>query len=99
MKAVYALIGASVLMIVLGIFLITLEQQAENGAIPDPQVPAPERDIGVIPALPEDPEAPHIDESDLEPGTDAWCEYMMRLADDLWSPEDSRTFADHCIYN
>lgn len=99
MKAVYALMGASVLMILFGIFLISMEQQTENDDIPDPEVPAPERDIGVIPSLPEDAEAPDMDEADLEPGSDAWCEHMMRLEDELWSPKDSRTFADNCIYD
>lgn len=99
MKFVYALMGASVLMIALGLYLISQQQGPVQDSVADPTEP-PSREIGLIPALPEqerDDTIPEL-ETDAEPGSDTWCEEMMRLANDRWSHEDSQTFADHCIY-
>lgn len=91
MKAIFALMGASILMIVVGLVLI-LNQ-------PEPEPAEPARDIGMIPAPAErDSEIPQI-KVDAEPGSDAWCEQMMNVPNADWSREDSQTFADQCIYD
>lgn len=92
MKAIYALIGASLLMIVGGITLIVYQS-------PAPQPPAEEaRDIAVIPAPTEsESDIPQL-EVDAEPGTEPWCEQMMDIPNAEWTREDSKTFADNCIY-
>jgi len=101
MKAIYALMAASVLMIIFGLFLISRQPLPEEQQdIADPSEP-PSQEVGLIPALPEedrDDSIPEL-ETDAEPGSDEWCEYMMRLADDQWTREDAQTFADHCIYD
>lgn len=100
MKAIYALMAASVLMIAFGLYLISQQPMPEEQDIADPTQP-PSREIGMIPALPDedrDESIPEL-EVDAEPGSDAWCEQLMRLANDQWTREDSQTFADHCIYD
>lgn len=94
MKAIYALIGASLLMIVGGIALILNQPPAPEEAL----AAEPPRDIGVIPAPAEtDSEIPQL-EIEAEPGTEAWCEQMMNVPNAKWTREDSQTFADNCIY-
>lgn len=91
MKAIFALMGASILMIVVGVVLI-LNQ-------PEPEPAEPARDIGMIPAPSErDSEIPQI-KVDAERGSEAWCEQMMNVPNADWSREDSQTFADQCIYD
>lgn len=100
MKVIYALMGASLLVIVLGVYLISQTQQAAEQEIPPPNEPPAQRDIGVIPTVKEeerDSDIPQL-EVDAERGSEQWCEQMMALADDKWSHEDSQTFADECIY-
>lgn len=98
MKAVYALIVASLLMIAFGIFLILQQepepvQTTEQGQTSQPA-------LGLIPT-PQNTESgqalPHLEVVAL-PGTELWCERMLYVADADWSREDSQTFADHCIY-
>lgn len=100
MKAIYALMAASVLMIVFGLFLISQQPLPEEQDIADPTEP-PRQEIGLIPALPEEDRDESIPElaADAEPGSDEWCEQMMRLSDDQWTREDSQIFADQCIYD
>ncbi len=94
MKAIYALIGASLLMIVGGIALIMNQPPAPEEAT----VAEDARSIGVIPAPTEnDSEIPQLD-IDAEPGTEAWCEQMMDVPNTEWTRENSQTFADNCIY-
>lgn len=100
MKAVYALIIASLLMIAFGIFLI-LQQEPQTVPEAEP-AQAPKPALGLIPApAPQQPESgqslPHLEVVAL-PGTELWCERMLYVADAEWSREDSQTFADHCIY-
>lgn len=99
MKLIYALMGASVLMIIFGLFLI-LQQSPEEAGVADPTAP-PERNIAVVPVPTEDAqrdsEIPQLD-VEAEPGSEEWCEQMMTQSNDRWSREDSQTFADHCIY-
>lgn len=110
MKAVYALIGASLLMIAFGLFLILqqpppeeAEQEAQPEAVAEPEEESEEepRDIALVPVPAEeaerDGEIPQLD-VDAEPGTEEWCEQMMNQSNDRWSKEDSQTFADQCIY-
>lgn len=94
MKAIYALIGVSLLMIVGGIALIVSQPPAPEEAPVGEQA----RDIGLIPAPAEsDPDIPQLD-VEAEPGTEAWCEQMMAIPNAEWTREDSQTFADNCIY-
>lgn len=105
MKAVYALIGASLLMIAFGLFLILQQPPPEEVQDAQPEaVQAPEeepRDIALIPVpageTERDGEIPQL-EVDAEPGSEEWCEQMMTQSNDRWSREDSQTFADQCIY-
>lgn len=109
MKAVYALIGASLLMIAFGLYLILQQpppeevQEAQPDAVQAPEKEPEEqpRDIALVPVPSEeaerDGEIPQLD-VDAEPGTEEWCEQMMNQSNDRWSKEDSQTFADQCIY-
>ncbi|WP_347332431.1 DUF3012 domain-containing protein [Marinimicrobium locisalis] len=94
MKAIYALIVASLLMIVGGIALIM-----NQPPVPEESLAAgPSRDIGVIPAPAEtDSEIPQL-EIEADPGSEPWCEQMMNVPNADWTQEDSKTFADNCIY-
>jgi len=101
MKAVYALIIASLLMIAFGIFLI-LQQEPETTRETE-QTQAPKPALGLIPTpAPQQSVSgqnlPHLEVVAL-PGTELWCERMLYVADADWSREDSQTFADHCIYD
>jgi len=51
----------------------------------------------VLPQLPAQT-ATDIPDLPAEPGSEAWCERQMLLADSEWSDVDARTFADHCLY-
>lgn len=99
MKAIYALMGASVLMIVFGLFLIMQQPPVEEETA-SPSEPA-ERNIGLIPVPSEDAgrdsDIPQL-EVEAEPGTEPWCEQMMNQSNEKWSREDSQVFADNCIY-
>lgn len=94
MKTIYALIAASVLMIVVGVAMIVIQ---EPEPAPEPS-PAQERDLGVIPAPAEQDSETTDSEIDAEPGSEPWCEQMMRRSNARWSEEQSQIFADHCIY-
>lgn len=99
MKAVYALIIASFLMIAFG-FLLILQQEPEPTSQADKsQAPTPV--LGLIPAPAPLETEPTQNEPNLDvmaqPGTEVWCEQMLHVADADWSREDSQTFADHCI--
>lgn len=94
MKAIYALIGASLLMIVGGILLIVNQPPAPKEA----PIAEGSRDIGIIPAPTQtDSDIPQL-EVQAEPGTEDWCEQMMTIPNAEWTREDSKTFADNCIY-
>ena len=100
MKAVYALIIASLLMIAFGVFLILQQEPAATQEAK--QEPASKPALGLIPApAPQQSGAgqtlPHLEVVAL-PGTELWCERMLHIANAGWSREDSQTFADHCIY-
>ncbi|WP_341938768.1 DUF3012 domain-containing protein [Marinimicrobium sp. C2-29] len=109
MKAVYALIGASLLMIAFGLYLILQQPPPEEVQDAQPEaVQAPEeepeeqpRDIALVPVPAEeaerDGEIPQL-EVEAEPGSEEWCEQMMNQSNDRWSRDDSQTFADQCIY-
>ncbi len=109
MKAVYALIGASLLMIAFGLYLILQQpppeevQDAQPEAVQAPEEESEEqpRDIALVPVPAEeaerDGEIPQL-EVDAEPGSEEWCEQMMNQSNDRWSRDDSQTFADQCIY-
>lgn len=106
MKAVYALIGASLLMIAFGLYLILQQpppeevQDAQPEAVQEPEEEEP-RDIALVPVPADeaerDGEIPQL-EVDAEPGSEEWCEQMMNQSNDRWSRDDSQTFADDCIY-
>ncbi|WP_036189363.1 DUF3012 domain-containing protein [Marinimicrobium agarilyticum] len=94
MKAIYALIGVSLLMIVGGIALIVNQPPAPEEA----PIAEETRDIGVIPAPAQtDSEIPQLD-VEAEPGSEPWCDQMMNIPNVEWTREDSKTFADNCIY-
>jgi len=100
MKAVYALIIASLLMIAFGLFLIAQHQPEPDQKTP--QAPEPQPALGLIPTpAPQKPGAgralPHLEVVAL-PGTELWCERMLHVANAEWTRDDSQTFADHCIY-
>lgn len=94
MKYVYALIIASLLMIVFGLYLISQQPAPE----PKP-VTQPPRSLGVIPApVPDEEGNSEVPEVAPEPGSEAWCDFMLQKANELWSEEDTKTFADKCIF-
>lgn len=93
MKYVYALIVASLLMIAFGLYLISQQPAPE----PEP-VAQPPRDLGVVPApVPEEESNSEVPEIAPERGSEAWCDFMLQKANELWSEEDTKTFADKCI--
>lgn len=94
MKYVYALIVASLLMIAFGVYLISQQSTPE----PEPATQPP-RDLGVIPApVPKEQSNSEVPEVTPERGTEDWCDFMLQKANDLWSEEDTKTFADKCIF-
>lgn len=96
MKSIYALIAASVLMIVAGVAMIVIQEPEPE---PEPEAAsAQEPDLGVIPAPAEQDSETTDSEIDAEPGSEPWCEQMMRRPNARWSEEQSQIFADHCIY-
>ena len=102
MKAVYALIIASLLMIAFGVFLILQQKPAATREAEQEQTQAPKPVLGLIPApAPQQADSGqtlrHLKVVAL-PGTELWCERMLHVANTDWSREDSQTFADHCIY-
>jgi len=100
MKAVYALIIASLLMIAFGIFLILQQEPQTIREVEPAQAPKPALGLIPTPAPQQSPSGqslPHLKVVAL-PGTELWCERMLHVANAEWSREDSQTFADHCIY-
>ncbi len=94
MKFVYALIVASLLVIAFGVYLIVQQPAPE----PKPTTQPP-RSLGVIPApVPEEQGNSEVPEVAPEPGSEAWCDFMLQKANELWSEEDTKTFADKCIF-
>jgi len=90
MKFVYALVGLSLGVIVFGLYLIVSEPQREE------QVTAP-REVGLLP-VPTPATDSDVPQLDAEPGTEPWCDMMMHKPSHHWQEEETRTFADHCIY-
>lgn len=89
MKFVYALVALSLGVVVFGLYLIMSEPQSEELT--------PQREIGLLPA-PTPATDSDVPEVDAEPGTEPWCDMMMQQPGDNWVEEETRTFADHCIY-
>jgi hypothetical protein len=78
--------------IAFGLYLIMQEHQNDQV-----QVAEPPRDIGVLPApVPDDERG--MPDVQPERGTEAWCDMMMYKSSETWTEDDTRTFADHCIY-
>lgn len=90
MKFVYALVALSLGVIVLGLYLIVSEPQSDELALPP-------REIGLLPALAPSAES-DVPQLDAEPGTEPWCDMMLHKPNQEWEEEETRTFADQCIY-
>ncbi|MDQ2077834.1 DUF3012 domain-containing protein [Marinimicrobium sp. ABcell2] len=92
MKFVYALIAVSLGVIAFGLYLIMQEQQ--NNQVP---VTEPPRDLGLLPApVPDEERGRPAVEPEI--GSEAWCDMMMYKSSETWTEDETRTFADRCIY-
>lgn len=89
MKLVYALVAMSLGIIVFGLYLIMSEPQTNEPTAP--------REIGLLP-VPTPATESDVPQLDSEPGTEPWCDMMMQKPGDAWDEEETRIFADQCIY-
>lgn len=89
MKLVYALVAMSLGIIVFGLYLIMSEPQTNEPTAP--------REIGLLP-VPTPATESDVPQLDSEPGTEPWCDMMMQKPGDAWEEEETRIFADQCIY-
>lgn len=90
MKSVYALVALSLGVVVFGLYLIMSEPQSNESATPP-------REIGLLP-VPNPVTDSDVPQLDAEPGTEPWCDMMLHKPGDNWKEEETRTFADNCIY-
>ena len=95
MKFVYALVAVSLLMIAFGLYMVIRYSEPVPIEVTEP----PTSNLGVIPApVPKEQSDSEIPQVAPEVGTEEWCDLMMYKANDLWTDDDTKSFAENCIY-